>query len=135
MKKLNYIMMIIILSCNNKNDFIQEVYVNETIDLNLPMYSDISTPGNSIFVEGGVRGIIIYHGVGNDYHIYDRNCSYEPSLSCSQIDSINAGIAYCECCPSVFSLYNAGEPINSPALLPLKSYNWTLENNILRIFN
>ena len=137
MKKLTYILTISVLffSCNSKDDFIQNVVVNETIPLNLPEYSDLLTPGNSIFVEGGVEGIIIYHGVGNDYKVYDRNCSYEPSLACSVIDSVNSGIAYCGCCASAFLISNTGEAINAPALLPLKTYHWSLDNNILRIFN
>ncbi|MAX06136.1 MAG: hypothetical protein CMD19_06875 [Flavobacteriales bacterium] len=138
MKKRNCILIISILifSCNNKDDYIQDVYVNEIIPLSLPEYSNVLIPGNSIFVTGGVEGIIIYHGVGNDYKVYDRNCSYEPSLACSYIDSVNSGIAYCGCCPSVFDINNSGEPINAPALLPLKQYNWSLDNNnVLRIFN
>ena len=110
--------------------------VNEFIDLSLPSYSDITTPGNSIFIEGGVEGIIIYRGFGQDYKAYDRNCSYEPSLTCSYIDSVNSGIAYCGCCTSAFLISNTGEPINAPALLPLKEYNWSLSSsNILHIFN
>ena len=137
MKRLTQILIISILifSCNSKDDFIQDVYVNELIDLNLPIYSEIATPGNSIFIEGGVEGIIIYHGVGEDYKVYDRNCSYEPSLACSHIDSVNSGIAYCGCCTSAFLIGNSGEAINAPALLPLKPYNWSLDNNMLRIFN
>lgn len=138
MKKRNCILIISILifSCNNKDDYIQDVYVNEIIPLSLPEYSNVLIPGNSIFVTGGVEGIIIYHGVGDDYKVYDRNCSYEPSLACSYIDSVNSGIAYCGCCPSVFDINNSGEPINAPALLPLKQYNWSLDNNnVLRIFN
>tara|TARA_B110000459_G_scaffold35785_1_gene38067 strand:+ start:130 stop:546 length:417 start_codon:yes stop_codon:yes gene_type:complete len=123
-------------TCNTKDNYIQDVYVNINLDLNLPEYSDLQVSGNSIFIEGGVEGVIIYHGLGNDYKVYDRNCSYEPSLSCSKIDSIDAGIAYCGCCTSAFLLSNNANAINSPALLPLKSYNWSLgNNNILRIFN
>ena len=138
MKTYSYLLLISILICNcsNQNDYIQDIYVNEFIDLSLPIYSDISTPGNSIFIEGGVEGIIIYRGFGQDYKVYDRNCSYEPSLTCSYIDSINSGIAYCGCCTSAFLISNTGEPINAPALLPLKEYNWSLNSsNILHIFN
>ena len=122
-------------SCNKKEDYIQDVYVNEFIDLTLPEYDELKTSGNSIFVDGGVEGIIIYHGIGNEYKAYDRNCSYQPSLSCSVIDSVSSGIAYCGCCPSAFLINNNGESINAPALLSLKSYNLSLENNILRVFN
>ena len=128
MKSSLYILSIslLIASCNSKDDYIKEVYVNILIDLSLPEYSDLQVSGNSIFIEGGVEGIIIYHGVGDDYKVYDRNCSYEPCLACSVIDSVSSGIAYCGCCDSAFLLEQNGAPANSPALLPLKEYYWTL---------
>ena len=138
MKKLTYILTISILvfSCNSKEDYIQNVYVDEYVNLNLPEYSELNTSGGAIFTEGGVEGIIIYHGVGNDYKVYDRNCSYQPSLSCSVIDSVNSGIAFCGCCTSAFLISNTGESINAPALLSLKTYNWSLDdNNVMRIYN
>ena len=114
---------------------IYPVYVNINIDLNLPEYSDLQVSGNALFIEGGVEGIIIYHGVGKDYKVYDRNCSYEPSLSCSYIDSVNSGIAYCRCCSSAFLLSNNASVLNSPALLPLKIYHWTLSGSQMHISN
>lgn len=123
------------LSCSNQNEFIPNVYVNEIIDLSIPAYSDLNTPGNSMFIEGGVEGIIIYRETINSFKVYDRNCSYEPSSTCAQIDSIASGIAYCECCSSAFLISNSGEAINSPAILSLKKYNWSFNNNMLRIFN
>jgi len=137
MKLAFYILSILFFfsTCNTKDDYIQEVYVNINIDLNLPEHSDLQVSGNSIFIEGGVEGIIIYHGVGKDYKVYDRNCSYEPSLSCSQIDSVDAGIAYCGCCTSAFLLSNDASVLNSPALLPLKKYYWTLSGSQMHISN
>ena len=138
MKELAYILTISILicSCNSKDDYIQDVYVNEFIDLTLPIYSELATEGSYIFVKGGVEGIIIYHQVGDSYKAYDRNCSYEPSLACSHIDSVNSGIAYCGCCPSFFLISDNGRSLYGPALLPLKEYNWNLNaNKILHIFN
>jgi len=126
---------LIFLSCNRKDDFIENVYVNEIIDLSLPQNSNIINNGSHIFIEGGVEGIIIYHSFGNEYKVYDRNCSYEPSLNCASIDSVNSGIAFCGCCPSAFSIFSSGEAINAPALLPLKQYHWSLENSIMRIYN
>jgi hypothetical protein len=137
MKSAFYILstLFFLSTCNTKDDYIQEVYVNINIDLNLPEFSDLQVSGNSIFIEGGVEGIIIYHGVGDDYKVYDRNCSYEPSLSCSQIDSVDAGIAYCGCCTSAFLLSNDASVLNSPALLPLKKYYWTLSGSQMHISN
>ena len=116
MKNTIYIILagIFILSCNTKDDYIQNVYVNEFIDLSLPEYDELIASGNAIFIEGGVEGIIIWHGVGNDYKVYDRNCSYEPSDPCAVIDSVASGLAFCGCCTSVFNISNTGEPINAP---------------------
>lgn len=124
------------LSLNSCDSLCAPTYVNIYINLNLPEYSDLQISGSSIFIEGGVEGIIIYHGIGNDYKVYDRNCSYEPSLSCSVIDSVNSGIAFCGCCTSAFLISNTGEALNAPALLPLKTYNWSLNvSNVMHIYN
>jgi Rieske Fe-S protein len=136
MKKLTYILTISILvfSCNSKEDYIQNVYVDEYVYLD--HYSELDISGSAIFTKGGVEGIIIYHGFGDDYKVYDRNCSYEPSLSCSVIDSVNSGIAFCGCCTSAFLISNTGEALNAPALLPLKTYNFSLnESNVMHIYN
>jgi len=137
MKLSIYILSIglLIASCNSKDDYIPEVYVDILVNLSSPEYSDLQIPGNSIFIKGGVEGIIIYRCNGDCYKVYDRNCSYEPSLTCSVIDSVNAGFAYCGCCPSMFSLEEDGAARNSPALLPLKKYYWTWEGNRMRISN
>jgi hypothetical protein len=138
MKKLTYILIfsVLIFSCDSKDDFIQDVYVNEFIDLSLDPYNQLITAGSSILIDNiGVEGIIIYHAVGNDYKVYDRNCSYEPSLSCSYIDSINSTVAYCGCCSAAFSLSEDGRVLNSPALLPLKQYHWHLQGSQMHIYN
>jgi len=137
MKSGLYILSIslLIASCNSKDDYIAEVYVNILINLSLPEYSDLQVPGNSIFINGGAEGIIIYRCNGDCYKVYDRNCSYEPSLACSVIDSVSSGVAYCGCCTSAFLLEQDGAAANSPALLPLKKYYWTWEGNLMRISN
>ena len=128
---------LLLSSCVDKNDYICNTSVNIDLDLSLPSYSNLTTLDNSIFIEGGCAGIIIYHFAINEYRVYDRNCSYEPSLACSYIDSVNSTVAYCGCCSSAFLLSQDGNAANTPALLPLKMYNWSLNNanNILRIFN
>ena len=140
MKLSFYILSIFLLvaSCNTKDDkckHIEEAYVNILVDLSLPEYSDLQVSGQSIFINGGVKGIIVYHGVGSSYKVYDRNCSHEPCLSCSVIDSVNSGIAYCRCCTSAFLLAQDGAAANSPALLPLKEYYFRLEGSQMRISN
>ena len=137
MKKAKFLVLflIIISSCGDSNDYIRNVYVDVEIDLSLPEFSPLNTVGNSIFVEGGNKGIIIYRFSNYEYNIYDRNCSYEPNLECSYIDSVNSTIAMCGCCSSAFLLDQNGVAANSPAVLPLKQYNYSLNNTLLHIFN
>ena len=137
MKKAKFLVLflIIISSCGDSNDYIRNVYVDVEIDLSLPEFSPLNTVGNSIFIEGGNKGILIYRFSNYEYNIYDRNCSYEPNLECSYIDSINSTIAMCGCCSSAFLLDQNGVAANSPAVLPLKKYNYSLNNTLLHIFN
>ena len=133
--KFLVLFLIIISSCGDSNDYIRNVYVDVEIDLSLPEFSPLNIVGNSIFIEGGNKGIIIYRFSNYEYNIYDRNCSYEPNLECSYIDSINSTIAMCGCCSSAFLLDQNGVAANSPAVLPLKQYNYSLNNTLLHIFN
>ena len=133
-KKL-IILLLLFIHCGDSNEYIQNVYVDLEIDLSLPEFSTLNTVGNSMFLEGGSKGIIIYSFSNYEYKIYDRNCCYEPSLSCSYIDSINSTIAFCGCCSSAFLLDQDGSAANSPAILPLKQYNYSLNNTILYIYN
>ena len=137
MKQANFliIFLLLIFSCGDSNNYIRNVYVDVEIDLSLPEFSNLNTVGNSLFIEGGNKGIIIYRHSNYEYKIYDRNCSYEPNLECSYIDSVNSIIAFCGCCPSAFLLDQNGSAANSPAVLPLKQYNYSLNNTLLHIFN
>ena len=51
----------------DRNDYIRDVYVNIEIPLNQPEFSELNAIGNSIFISGGVKGIIIYHNNVNNY--------------------------------------------------------------------
>ena len=133
--KFLIIFLLSIFSCGDSNNYIKNVYVDVEIDLSLPEFSNLNTVGNSLFIEGGNKGIIIYRHSNYEYKIYDRNCSYEPNLECSYIDSINSIIAFCGCCSSAFLLDQNGSAANSPAVLPLKQYNYSLNNTLLHIFN
>tara|TARA_B100002052_G_C15486926_1_gene421102 strand:+ start:25 stop:438 length:414 start_codon:yes stop_codon:yes gene_type:complete len=137
MKQAKFLMIFLlsIFSCGDSNNYIRNVYVDVEIDLSLPEFSNLNTVGNSLFIEGGNKGIIIYRHSNYEYKIYDRNCSYEPNLDCSYIDSVNSIIAFCGCCSSAFLLDQNGSAANSPAVLPLKQYNYSLNNTLLHIFN
>jgi len=123
------------ISCQKEEDYIQNVMVDINLNLTLPEFSELQTIGNYIFITGGVKGIIVYHQSFDIYKTYDRNCSYQPSLSCSKIDSVNSTIAICNCCDSNFLLGQNGQTISGPAILPLKQYPNTFLGDFLHIYN
>ena len=125
---------LLFFSCQKEEDYIQNVMVDIDLNLTLPEFSDLQAVGNYVFITGGVKGIIVYRQGFNSYKTYDRNCSFEPSLSCARIDSVNSSIAICKCCNSKF-LLSDGTPFDGPALLPLKQYQNNLSEDFLYIYN
>ena len=126
---------LLFFSCQKEEDYIQNVVVDINLNLTLPEFSDLQTVGNYVFITGGVKGIIVYHQGFDIYKTYDRNCSYQPSLSCAKIDSVNSTIAICNCCDSKFLLGQNGQTIDGPALLSLKQYPNNLSGDFLYIYN
>ena len=126
---------LLFFSCQKEEDYIQNVVVDINLNLTLPEFSDLQAVGNYVFITGGVKGIIVYHQGFDSYKTYDRNCSFEPSLSCARIDSVNSSIAICKCCNSMFLLEQNGDNIDGPALLPLKQYPNNLSGDFLYIHN
>ena len=126
---------LLFFSCQKEEDYIPNVVVDIDLNLTLPEFSDLQTVGNYVFITGGVKGIIVYRQGFDSYKTYDRNCSFEPSLSCAIIDSVNTSIiAICKCCNSKF-LLSDGTPFDGPALLPLKKYDNSLLGDVLHIYN
>tara|TARA_B100000902_G_scaffold201890_1_gene192423 strand:+ start:39859 stop:40269 length:411 start_codon:yes stop_codon:yes gene_type:complete len=136
MRSVIFILFFLILfSCQKEDDYINNVIVDIDLNLSLPEYTELQIVGNSIFINGGVKGIIVYYQGFETYKTYERSCTYEPSLNCARIDSVNSTIAICNCCDSKFLLGQEGQAIDGPALLPLKQYQNTLSGQILEIYN
>ena len=136
MKKLLVILSVFFsISCENKECYVDDVYVNKLITLSDEDFIELQQNGSYKFIEGGNAGIIIYHMANNEFQAFDRICSYQSCKDCSYIDSISSGIAFCKCCTSAFLLDLNGSAINKPAIAPLKQYNCLTNGQILRIYN
>jgi nitrite reductase/ring-hydroxylating ferredoxin subunit len=111
------------------------VAVNLTLYINNPSYTSLSAVGGWMYIDGGVKGIVIYRESISDFKAYDRNCTYNPTSTCATIVVENTNIiAVDSCCGSKFSILD-GSVINGPAALSLKQYNTFYDGNILRIYN
>ena len=103
------------------------------IVLNLGLLSKLSTDHGFEYVDGGVKGLLIYRQNSSTYIVFERNCSFHPNDACSTID-VHSSTLYIEdsCCKSTFR-FPDGEPTGGPAWRPLRRYVTYLDDNELTI--
>lgn len=125
---------IIPTSCNN-DQRIPYTYVNFILYLNLPEFNELKTPGNYVYVNGGVRGIIIYCNYTDNYTAFERNCPYMPSdnKAILEVDSTRMFLV-CKHCNSKF-LLNNGAYISGPSKYSPMIYNTLFEDNKLYVYS
>ena len=86
-----------------------DVFVDETINLNLPQYIDLQTPSGWVYTKGGIKGIVIQNiGIGNPpYKAFDRAC---PNNDCATPMTFDGSLKLqCACGNSEYSIID-GSP-------------------------
>ncbi len=128
--------LIFLLACDPaiEESGIPNVAVNVEINLRAIDSAPLQLIGGYIYVDGGVRGIIVRRESQNEYSAFERNCPYRPQDACAIVEMNDTGF-YMEdlCCGSTFDL--SGFPTAGPAAFPMKKYRTTLSGDFLYIFN
>lgn len=112
MRKLVFLLLLItFFSCekNDTNDILPRLTVNITIDLNLPQYIDLQIPSGWVYINGGIKGILIQNtGSGSQpYKAYDRAC---PNNDCASPMTFDGSLKLkCPCDESEYSIID-GSP-------------------------
>jgi hypothetical protein len=131
-------------SCRKQVDenMVPNVPVNIRINMDLPLYFNLRFPGNFVYLNGGNKGITLFHGFDGEFYATDRMCPYQPFDECSRVEldsgfmfrcgSMQGGI-FEKCCESLFQ-YD-GFLSNGPAIYGLRRYNVFRGGNILDITN
>lgn len=123
--------------CRNQDERVPVVFVDVVLLLDLPEYSALASPGSFLEISGGSMGIVIYRRNMEEFVAFDRHCTYKVNDFCRVKGNAETTItAECECCNSVFSLYD-GTPIEGEARFALNQYRTGFNGNTnqLRIFN
>jgi len=123
--------------CRNPDERVPIVFVDILLLLDLPEFAPLASPGGYLEISGGSLGIVVYRRNMDDFVAFDRHCTYQVNDFCRIHADPETGItANCECCSSIFSLYD-GTPIQEPAGFTLNSYRTGFNANVnqLRIFN
>ncbi len=132
------ISLVILSSCTNssqKNDILPDIPVSETIDLSLPTYINLATPGGWAYTSGGISGIIVYNINGTQFKAFERAAPHLQASSCSQMVVENNIRMRCPCDDSEFNILN-GAPLTDGISYSAREYLVTnLNGTVLRITN
>jgi len=140
MKKFLFVIITILTfsNCTNNsqnNDILPFVPVNESINLSLPSYIDLTVPGGWAYSSGGISGIIVYNINGTQFKAFERSAPHIPSSSCSQMVVENSIRMKCPCDDSEFNILN-GAPLTDGVSYSAREYLVTnLNGSVIRITN
>lgn len=119
----------------DENPFLNVPPVNVSLSLNLPQYDALKFPGNSVAVNGGVRGIVVYN-VNNDlYTAFDLSDPNHLPSDCSGM-TVSGAAASCPCTNDDNS-YNlvTGEHATTPNAYPMVFYRARRSGNTIVVSN
>ncbi len=125
-------------SCKkNKNHPIASIPLDITIDLTLPSYIELTGVGGWAYVNGGIKGIIVYRQSYDVFVAFERQSPEDPENTCSSglVPNVDNFLQLDDPCSNAkFSLYD-GSPI-SGSDWGLRQYQvvWN-GSNLLRIYN
>jgi hypothetical protein len=141
MKKIAvfFLISLLFLSCSKKDDnnsncnFLQNVGVNTSLNLNLPQYNDLNFISNPIYISGQGNGGLIVTNTGTGFVALDAADPNHMLNTCS-ILTISGLEGICGCVDAnKYSLFT-GQPLENPDLrCGLKAYRAELSGNILII--
>jgi len=137
MKRLIPLVLFLLLSnaCSkDETNDIAQYYVDFTIYLNEPSCVDLTVVGGWMYVNAGTKGVIIYRKSTTEFTASERNCTFDPTASCSIVQVLSGISAVDSCCSSRFSIFD-GSVINGPATRPLYQYKTLFDGNALRVYN
>ncbi len=113
-----FLIALLLLACGKndtrRNPYLQEVGFRIEINLNLPLYSPLNTPGNSVYLNNntaGIRGIFVTN-TGFDLVALEASCPNHVPNNCSTME-IEGQTAQCSCEGYEYSLFT-GQQLNRP---------------------
>ncbi|WP_224485085.1 hypothetical protein [Robertkochia aurantiaca] len=142
---LLFLSLLCFVACDNsdieRNPFLIERSFSYDINLNLPQFGSLSTPGNAIYIgsEGvGIRGVIVFNSGFGNYLAWEASCPNHQPNSCSTMTITDGVFSVCSCDDYRYSLANGAlvsELEEEKRVYPLLNYRVTANANILRVFN
>ena len=127
-----------LVSCvEEEPKIVPDVYVNFTINLELPQFIARKSVNNSVLIarEGYAdNGVIIYRYSPDEYLAFDATCPQhiEDNRAVTLDDAGTAGTATCSKCSTKYFFFNFGQASSG---YPLKRYRVALSGSYLTVSN
>lgn len=133
----------LLLACSNdqgqRNPYLQEIGFRFEINLNLPLYSPLTNPGNSVYIGGqgvGIRGVFVTN-TGFAYRVFEASCPNHSPSSCSTTE-LSGQTAICDCEGFEYSLFTGQQfsvPDDGMRYYNMLEYQASQSGNIVIISN
>ncbi|MDX6747556.1 phosphoribosylaminoimidazole carboxylase [Polaribacter sp. PL03] len=130
-----------VLSCVDNDipaNCLRPFSVSISTDLNNPQLINVQTPGGSVELSGGAKGIILLNVNGSDFVAYDRVCPQGDCNSSMIYDRLNRpNILKCSCDGSEYGLGLGigGAPQTEGFLCSAIEYKVSKNGSAIRISN
>ncbi|GGD52260.1 hypothetical protein [Muriicola marianensis] len=134
---------ILLLSCSNdqgqRNPYLQEIGFRFEVNLNLPLYSPLTNPGNAVYIGAqgvGVRGVFVMN-TGFAYRAFEASCPNHSPSSCSTTQ-LEGQTAVCACEGFEYSLFTGQQlsvPQDGNRYFNMLEYRAVQSGNIITISN
>lgn len=121
----------------NNNHPVPSIPFDFQIDLTLPSYQDLNGVGGWAYINGGIKGIIVYRQSTDVFVAWERQSPEDPTNACATgLTPNNDNFLQLEdpCSDAQFSLYDGSPIANSGWGLRQYRAEW-YGGNILRLFN
>ncbi|MBN2698094.1 MAG: Rieske 2Fe-2S domain-containing protein [Bacteroidales bacterium] len=108
------------------------------VDIYKNIYADLGTlgPMQSMLIQGGYNGIVLFRDDMDNFYAYDRTCTLWPEHNAAVVsDTVFEGVFVCPECHSKYLLSNDGQVISGPANYPLVRYRTSVSYDVLHIYN
>lgn len=127
--KIQLIIFVIALFAATQS-YSQGAFPDITVNLTFPQYQRLKMDGGYVYLDGGMKGIILYHVNDNTYVAFDRVCPHDLNSNCEvQVDG--SSLFFIDhCCKSTFETSN-GQPTRGPATRALIQYRIEVSENKL----
>ena len=131
MKNKIQLIVIVILFLSAYQSYAQAAFPEITVNLTFPQFQRLKMDGGYVYLDGGMKGIILYHVNETNYVAFDRVCPHDLNSNCEvQVDG--SSLFFIDhCCKSTFNVSD-GQPTRGPAQRALIQYRIeTSENKLI----